>query len=173
MTTPADDSPLRIVPQATPRPKLLASAATETARIDVPAKASRKTQGALLFLSTALFAGFVVAGADHWFRHEYMAPGRPLSVLKPIRQALPTPPSAPLEVNADALHVSTIVLGSPPLTVVNGKQLAEGDWLEVRTTNGVAALRVIKIEDGAVHFGYGGHVIDATFDSQVAAKRSP
>ncbi len=124
-----------------------------------------------IFVAIALFAaGIVGVGADYWFRHESSPPVRPVSVLKPIRQALPIPPSPPLEVSADSLHVSAIVLGRVPLAVVNGKQLAEGDWLELRASDGVAALHVVKIEDGAVHFGYGGHIIYAKFDAKVSDK---
>ena len=124
-----------------------------------------------IFVAIALFAaGIVGVGADYWFRHESSPPIRPISVLKPIRQALPIPPSPPLEVSPDSLHVSAIVLGRVPLAVVNGKQLAEGDWLELRASDGVAALHVVKIEDGAVHFGYGGHVIYAKFNSNVSDK---
>ena len=104
--------------------------------------------------------------------HENDAKSPPISVLKPIRQALPTPPSPPLEVPGDALHVTAIVLGVPPLAVVNGKQLSEGDWLEVRMDSGVAALHVVKIEDGIVRFAYGGRVIEARFDG-LAQKKSP
>jgi hypothetical protein len=69
--------------------------------------------------------------------------------------------------------VSAIVLGSPSLAVVNGKSLSEGDWLEVRTPAGVAALHVIKIEDGLVRFAYGGHTIDARFEKAATQRKFP
>jgi hypothetical protein len=69
------------------------------------------------------------------------------------------------------LHVTGIALGDVPLAIVNGKRLQEGDWLEVRTANGVGALRVIKIEDGVVHFGYAGTIVNATMTPGIAQKK--
>ena len=174
MTAPADEPELRIVERKASLPKLLTTAVTEAdatkaESIPIPPYAARARPGMMIFVGTALLAGLTAAGANYWFRHESPVPARPISVLKPIRQALPTPPSPPLEVHPNSLHVNAIVLGHVPLAVVNGKQLAEGDWLELRTAEGVAALRVVKIEDGAVHFGYGGHIIYAKFEAETAA----
>jgi hypothetical protein len=166
-----NDPELHIVQNEKPRPRLLETAAVKSPKaVEVESATAAQTfQRAAIFILTALLAGLAMAGADYWYRHEYSAPGRPISVLKTIRQALPTPPRSPLTVNPDSLHVTAIVLGSVPLAVVNGKQLAEGDWLEMRTDEGVAALHVVKIEDGDVQFGYLGHVIYAKIDHSPAA----
>jgi hypothetical protein len=47
------------------------------------------------------------------------------------------------------------------LTIVNGKRLAEGEWLVVTTPLGDASVRVIQIEDGVVRFRHGGETISA------------
>jgi hypothetical protein len=172
------DSPeLRLAPNEKPRPRLLDTAASVQAKpADLATPLTRRRPflvSAFLLLGSAAIAGLLVAGAEYWYRHEIEAKRPPVSVLKPIRQALPTPPRAPLEVPADSLHVSAIVLGSPSLAVVNGKSLSEDEWLEVRTPVGVAALHVIKIEDGLVRFAYGGHTIDARFENAEIQKKSP
>jgi hypothetical protein len=64
-------------------------------------------------------------------------------------------------VNPDMLHVTSIALGNPRLTIVNGKRLAEGDWLLVSTPVGHARLWLMQIEDGVVRFRHGGQTISA------------
>ena len=156
-----DDSELRLVKDQGIRPRLLEDAAKEPlpARTEPP-RPSRFVYP-FLFVATAALAGLFAASAQRFFQREALAPRPPLSILKPIRQALPTPPAPPLVVLPESLHVTSVVLGNPRLAVVNGRQLAEGDWLELRSDKDVAALRVIKIEDGVVQFGYGGKVIEA------------
>jgi hypothetical protein len=70
-------------------------------------------------------------------------------------------PGPLVPVAPDMLHVSSIALGNPHLTIVNGKRLAEGDWLVVATSFGDASVRVIQIEDGVVRFKHGGETISA------------
>ena len=60
------------------------------------------------------------------------------------------------------LHVTSIALGTPPLTIVNGKRLAEGDSLVMNTPLGAVTIYVVSIEDGLVRFRHGGETIDAT-----------
>jgi hypothetical protein len=171
-----DNPELRMAPNEKPRPRLLSTAASSPVSLAPPELAPQRRRSVfvtlwLVFVAAAI-AGAIAAGADHFFGHEDSAKSPPISVLKPIRQALPTPPKPPLDVPESALHVTAIVLGAPPLAIVNGKQLSEGDWLEVRMDAGVAALHVVKIEDGLVRFAYGGRVIDARFD-QMAQKKAP
>ena len=64
-------------------------------------------------------------------------------------------------VSPEMLHVSSIALGTPRLTIVNGKRLAEGDWLVITTPLGAASLRLTQIEDGFVRFRHGGETISA------------
>lgn len=75
-------------------------------------------------------------------------------------------------VSPDLLHVTSIALGTQHLTIVNGKRLAEGDWLIVKTPKGEASVRVISIEDGFVRFKHGGNTLDARLQV-VDAKPSP
>jgi hypothetical protein len=76
-------------------------------------------------------------------------------------------------VTAAMLHVGSIVLGNPPLAVVNGKTVTEGSSLEVKTSAGIVVLRVVKIEDGIVHFDHDGQMIDARLPAQLGRHASP
>jgi hypothetical protein len=76
-------------------------------------------------------------------------------------------------VSPDLLHVTSIALGTQHLTIVNGKRLAEGDWLIVKTPKGEASVRVTSIEDGFVRFKHGGNTIDARLQMVVEPKPSP
>lgn len=66
-----------------------------------------------------------------------------------------------IPLSPDLIHVTSIALGNPRLTIVNGKRLAEEDWLVVKTVNGEASVRVISIQDGFVRFKHGGNTIEA------------
>jgi hypothetical protein len=76
-------------------------------------------------------------------------------------------------VSPDLLHVTSIALGTQHLTIVNGKRLAEGDWLIVKTPKGEASVRVISIEDGFVRFKHGGNTIDSRLQMVAEPKPSP
>lgn len=47
---------------------------------------------------------------------------------------------------------------------MNGKRLAEEDWLVVKTALGEASVRVISIQDGFVRFKHGGNTIEARLE---------
>ena len=176
MNSPKDPE-LRLAPNEKPRPRLLGSVAS-SAEPPAPFEPARPRRRSffltlLLVVVAAAVTGAIAAGADYLFGPELSAKSPPISVLKPLRRALPTPPNPPLEVPETALHVTSIMLGAPPLAIVNGKQLSEGDWLEVRMDTGVAAVHVIRIEDGLVRFAYLGQTIDARFESAETQKKSP
>ena len=110
-----------------------------------------------IILGLAVFA----AGSIYWFETKRF----------PVVVAI-TPPDGrdndPLgkkgslvPVSPDLIHVTSIALGNPRLAIVNGKRLAEEDWLVVKTPNGEASVRVLSIEDGFVRFKHGGNTIDA------------
>jgi hypothetical protein len=79
----------------------------------------------------------------------------------PIASSESPAPAPVASVTVEMLHVSSIVLGNPPLAVVNGKTVTEGGSLKLKRSAGVVVLRVIKIEDGVVHFTNDGQKIDA------------
>jgi hypothetical protein len=109
------------------------------------------------------FAAFA-AGGIYWYQTRHF----------PVVVAINPPDPAPevrdkdatgktgvlIPVSPDLLHVTSIALGNPRLTIVNGKRLAEQDWLVLKTPHGDASVRVILIQDGFVRFKHGGETMD-------------
>jgi hypothetical protein len=67
---------------------------------------------------------------------------------------------------SDLIHVSAIALGHPRLAVINGRAVAEGDWVTVHGPNRAIAvtLRVLKIADGRVDLTDGTQTISAQLE---------
>ena len=87
-----------------------------------------------------------------------------VAISPPDRPVRPDPlgdRGALIPISPEMLHVTSIALGIPRLTIVNGKRLAEEDWLVVKTPVGEGSVRVISIQDGFVRFKHGGETIDA------------
>jgi len=125
-------------------------------------------------LGIIFLCALVAAGAIYWIESRHF----------PVVVAI-SPPDRPLHpdplgnrgglvpISPDMLHVTSIALGNPRLTIVNGKRLAEEDWLVVKTPNGEASVRVISIQDGFVRFKHGGETIDARLQLATETKAAP
>jgi hypothetical protein len=112
----------------------------------------------ILLLGFAVFA----AGGIYWYQTQRFPVV--VAITPPDRPAHPDPlgkQTALIPLSPDLIHVTSIALGTPRLTIVNGKRLAEEDWLVVKTPVGEASARVISIQDGFVRFKHGGETIDA------------
>lgn len=128
----------------------------------------------LFVLGIIFLCALVAAGAIYWIESRHF----------PVIVAI-SPPDRPLHpdplgnrgslvpISPDMLHVTSIALGNPRLTIVNGKRLAEEDWLIVKTPNGEASVRVISIQDGFVRFKHGGETIDARLQLATETKATP
>jgi hypothetical protein len=68
-------------------------------------------------------------------------------------------PSLLVPVSSDMFKVTAIALGATPAAIVNGKAVGKDEIVHVQTSNGVAAVRVVGIRDGAVEFKYGEQTI--------------
>jgi len=112
----------------------------------------------LILFGLAAFA----AGSVYWYQTRHFPVV--VTITPPDRPLHPDPlgdRGALVPISPDMLHVTSIAMGKPRLTIVNGKRLAEEDWLVVKTPNGEASVRVVSIEDGQVRFKHGGETIDA------------
>ena len=129
------------------------------------------SSGRYLLVTLIIFLGLAAcaAGGIYWYQTRHLP--RVVAISPPdVRDRDPLGKQGALvPLNPDMLHVTSIALGNPRLTIVNGKRLAEEDWLIVKTPNGEASVRVISIEDGLVKFKHGGNTIDA----RLQAPQSP
>ena len=99
-----------------------------------------------------------------------------VAISPPDRPVRPDPLGdrrALVPISPEMLHVTSIALGNPRLTIVNGKRLAEEDWLVVKTPVGEGSVRVISIQDGFVRFKHGGETIDARLQLATETNAAP
>jgi hypothetical protein len=151
-----------------PKPRLLQSAVTNP-ELQILAERTAQRRGLSRTRRIAIIAGvlltliLVAGGVILWIQSERFPVVVTIGV--PEKSASQDPlaksPGPLVPVNPEMLHVSSIALGSAPLTIVNGKRLAEGEWLVVPTPLGDASVRVVQIEDGVVRFRHGGETISA------------
>jgi hypothetical protein len=196
MTTPPEDEGLKIVRPEKPQPRLLQTAVSkaepETLTQAIPPPGGRRRKFIAIFLLFTILFVFGFVYLVEWKQSQRVAAihidlpeSPPATIPIPAGSAIPIPvastgtigvaaaPMAPGSVTAEMLHVTSIALGEPHLAVVNGKRLAEGESLLVATPAGVATLRVTRIEDGVVHFDYGGQLIDAKLAAPLSQKNPP
>jgi hypothetical protein len=116
----------------------------------------------LIVFMIFLGLGILAAGIVYWVQARQLPVV--VAISPPDRPAKPDPlgdRGTLVPLSPALLHVTSIALGTPRLTIVNGKRLAEEDWLVVKTPNGEASVRVISIQDGLVKFKHGGETINA------------
>ncbi|HST31534.1 MAG TPA: hypothetical protein VLK27_11935 [Chthoniobacterales bacterium] len=163
--TPNPDEGMRVVQRSEPHSRIIYSDSIEadpqTSSEVTESKSS--TRGRLLLwlgfiVCSAIFAGGVI----HWIQSRYypvvvaISPPDERLIKDPLDNSGPLIPLSP-----ELLHVTSIALGNPRLTIVNGRRLAEEEWLVVKTSLGEASVRVLSIQDGFVRFKHGGETIDA------------
>lgn len=110
-----------------------------------------------LMAGIALFTATVVGGSGYLIQELHRQAG----VAKAIVGLAPVDPGTVVPVSSDMLKVSSVALGRSPVAIVNGVAVGEGGTVQVHTTNGVAAIEVVKIRDGLVQFKYGEETIFA------------
>jgi hypothetical protein len=92
----------------------------------------------------------------------------PLITQSPL---ITTPAPAPLR--SEMFRVTSIALGETRLAIINGKRLAEGESLLVRTPEGSRTVQVVKIDDGVVYLTSGSEKIEARLTPPSADKPLP
>jgi hypothetical protein len=180
---PSGDEEMRVVPRDKTTPPVLHTAAQENETpkaeptVETPTAAACK--GRFTFVASVILVAITFSiGFSYLLQMRWPFPSpathsSPATAFtaEPSISAAPTPPLIPL--NADMLHVTAIALGQSNLAVVNGKRVTEGDSLVVVTSDGPAAVRVAKIEQGVVHFDYGTEKIEAKLLTETVAQKAP
>ena len=153
----------RLLQSAVTNPKLQSTDAARSERATFSSPTRIAVVAGIVLVLVILAAG--VAYWIEWQRFEWQRYPVVVTIGVPETGAAGDPlakkPGPLVPVAPDMLHVSSIALGNPHLTIVNGKRLAEGEWLVVATSLGDASVRVIQIEDGVVRFRHGGETISA------------
>ena len=186
---------MRLVPSKMPEPKLISSvvpeaeektSSNEGAEWPFALGGSRPFGDHGRAILVGIAAGVVViciAGAifhrQHRLKAEELAVPKVLSaVTRKVfgsSHSAATPVPVVVQIDADVLHISAIVLGHPRLAVINGRTVAEGDTLLVHIpTRAVAVtLRVLKISEGQVQLSDGTQVVMArlSIPSPATSKR--
>jgi hypothetical protein len=142
-----------------------------------------RLRGASIFSGNgrAIFLGIVFGAAILWMigvvysRHRaavrYEEAGRKLlnvstQSLSASRHSQVTPAPITIQLRADLLHVTAISLGHPRLAIINGQQVAEGEWITVHTPIASVALslKVLRIGDGRIDLSDGTQEITARLE---------
>ena len=81
-------------------------------------------------------------------------------------QSISRPEPIVIKISADLIHVSAISLGHPRLAIINGRSVAEGEFITIHspTANVAVTLRVLKISDGRIDLSDGAQVIAARLE---------
>ena len=171
---PSGDEGMHVIPRKV-QPRLLRSAVTNP-EIQIADDAGRafSAVGRIAIIGGIIFAVIVSAGLVLYRTHSQKYPVV-VTIGVPDKGASGDPLAHALgplvPVKPEMLRVSSIALGNPRLTIVNGKRVGEGDWLVVQTPLGAASLRIVQIEDGIVRFRHGGDTISAKLQTADKLKR--
>lgn len=148
--------------------------AEQTAANEEGASESSAFRRVLIVLVILLGIPILAGGAIYWV---FARNSAVVFAINPAdKPAKPDPlgdRGALVPITADMLHVTSIALGTPRLAIVNGKRLAQEDWLVVKSTTGEASVRIISIEDGVVRFKQGKQTIEARLQVTHAATPPP
>jgi hypothetical protein len=160
-----------------PRPRLLTSIVAPSLQpvidpIEVRKRIANRTR-ALRLMARSAIGTIVVAGAAAWFYQHLTVQEQEAAIRKLVSVGTrmlsggghPNNPPAPIvvQLNTSILQVTSISLGHPRLAVINGRQVAEGEFVIIHTpTRSVAvSLRVLEISDRQVTLTDGTQTITA------------
>ena len=172
---------MRIIPNTAPQPRLTNSVEAPVAKASEDESAGSKVRlkrtglftgnGRAIWVGLAIGAVLLPSLGFLATRHPSTRIEPPAAVkLVPVETdavssaARPTesPNAHSMQVTEELLRVTAISLGHPRLAVINGKEVAEGDFLTVQspTARSVSVqLRVLKIGDGRIDLTDGTQVI--------------
>ena len=174
---------MRIIPNTAPQPRLTNSVEAPVTRRsrDASGPSDVRLERAGLFTGNgrAIWVGLAIGGIllpsigflvtrHPAVREEAPHPVKLVAVETDAVSSAARPTELPsahsMQVTEDLLRVTAISLGHPRLAVINGTQVAEGDFLSVQSaaTRSVSVqLRVLKIGDGRIELTDGTQVIHA------------
>lgn len=165
---------MRVILNTSPQPRLTSSVVMEKS-LDQDLSSSFKSAsyfsgkgriilGIGLVMSVLLIIAFVYSRQQANKSSAAMAPGL---------IAVETRGAGTVPIAAAMIHVTAISLGDPPLAIVNGKGVAEGDEVPLHSSwpAVVVKLRVLKIGDGHIDLTDGTQVLSVPVE--VSARKKP
>ncbi len=168
---------MRLISQKLPAPRLLSTVVTDVR--DKPAeRASMRSRlkGVSLFTGNgrAIFLGLVAGAAlicvvGFLYRREQVARQHAEEARRMVAvstQSVSRPEPIVIQISADLIHVTAISLGHPRLATINGRTVAEGEFLTLHTptANVAVTLRVARISDGVIELTNGPQLITARLE---------
>jgi hypothetical protein len=124
---------------------------------------------ALVLTSCLLVSAASAQGFTLQRRSTYKADPGARNPFQPIgwkKSATPTAPGAPAPapvvlIKPEQFSVTSILMGDPSLAVVNGRELAEGEVVELEIGGRPLPIRVVAIHDGSVVLQHGDTSVTA------------
>jgi uncharacterized protein HemX len=177
---------MRLISQQTPAPRLLSTVVPDV-REKPPERVSMRSRLKSVSLFTgngrAIFLGLVVGAAlicavGFLYKRQQAARQHAEEARRMVAvstQSISRPEPIVVQISADVIHVSAISLGHPRLATINGRTVAEGEYLTVHTptANVAVTLRVLKISDGRIELSNGPQLITARLEIPPAPRPKP
>jgi hypothetical protein len=177
---------MRLISKSTPAPRLLSTVVPDV-REKTPERVSMRSRlkGVSLFSGNgrAIFLG-LVAGAvliciiGIVYKRQQAARERAKEERRMVAvstQSVSPPKPIVIQISADLIHATAISLGHPRLATINGRTVAEGEYITVHTptANVAVTLRVLKISDGRIELSNGPQLITARLEIPSALHPKP
>ena len=165
---------MRLISQKSPAPRLLSTVVPDV-REKTPERVSMRSRlkGVSLFTGNgrAIFLGLaagaiLICGVGVLYKRQQAVRQHAEEERKMVAvstQSVSRPDPIVIQISADLIHVTAISLGHPRLATINGRTVAEGEYLTLHTptANVAVTLRVLKIADGAIELSNGPQLITA------------
>jgi hypothetical protein len=168
---------MRLISKVTPTPRLLSTVVPDV-REKPPEHVSMRSRlkGVSLFTGNgrAIFLGLVagavlICAVGLLYKRQQAARQHAEEERKMVAvstQSVSRPEPIVIQISADLIHVTAISLGHPRLATINGRNVAEGEYITIHTpaANIAVTLRVSKISDGRIELNNGPQLITARLE---------
>jgi hypothetical protein len=168
---------MRLISKVTPTPRLLSTVVP-----DIREKAQERVSMRSRLKSVSLFTGngraiflglvagaFLICTIGVLYKRQQAARQRAEEERRMVTVSTQSvSPAEPIviQISADVIHVTAISLGHPRLATINGRNVAEGEFITIHTpaANIAVTLRVVKISDGRIELSNGPQMITARLE---------
>jgi hypothetical protein len=168
---------MRLISKVAPTPRLLSTVVPDL-RDKPPERVSVRSRlkGVSFFTGNgrAIFLGLVVGAAlicaiGFLYKRQQIARQHAEEERRMVAvstKSISHPEPIVIQISADLIHVTAISLGHPRLATINGRTVAEGEYVTVHTptANVAVTLRILKIFDGRIELSNGPQLITARLE---------